>query len=346
MSLEVEASLKVAFGTLICAAMVVGIHVCDGVAVHGSLVWWWEQIGHYGVFLAAVPFFFVCSGFFLGRHCDEDGWWLRECLKRVRSLLVPFLIWSAVFLTLRVGYIVISNLIHGRVMFLHVPTGLHYWLRAIGIHPFDYPLCVPLWYVRTLLVFVAISPLLVRFARSVGSLFVVYALSVVSNFLIPVGSICEFESKVFPVNGLFYFCFGLYLSRLRGDFPRLSRRCAVYFFCGGLIVVAFKSYLAFVYGWHNDHHFRLLFIPPILAGAWTLLPAVRMPTWAIRLSFPIYLLHLPVMFAGGVVFKWHTGTLAGWWMKYVLVVVGSFLMCKAMKRFIPRLSVLAFGGRL
>lgn len=210
---------KVTLLSIAAAMMVVAIHVGGNAATRGSLVWWWEQIGHYGVFCAAVPFFFVCSGFFLGRHCDEEGWWSRGCLKRVRSLLVPYLIWSAVFAALGIGAVVAVNLIHGRDLFLHCP-------------------------------------------------------------------------------------------------------------------------------WQNDRLLSLVFVPLVLAGAWTLLPVVKMPAWISRLSFPLYLLHVPVMFVGGMFFTWHTEMMLGWWAKYVFALVGSIFVCWVMKRFFPRVALVAFGGRL
>ena len=78
---------KVMVLSIVAALMVVAIHVGGNVATHGSLVWWWGQIGHYGVFLTAVPFFFICSGFFLGRHCNED-WWVKYVFALAGSVLV------------------------------------------------------------------------------------------------------------------------------------------------------------------------------------------------------------------------------------------------------------------
>jgi len=42
----------------------------------------------------AVPFFFVCSGYFLARHFDEEGWWRREVGKRIFSLGAPYVFWT------------------------------------------------------------------------------------------------------------------------------------------------------------------------------------------------------------------------------------------------------------
>ena len=44
----------------------------------------------------AIPWFFFASGFFLAGHIGEVGWWLKEVRKRVRTLAVPFWIWSSI----------------------------------------------------------------------------------------------------------------------------------------------------------------------------------------------------------------------------------------------------------
>lgn len=111
-------------------------------------------------------------------------------------------------------------------------------------------------------------------------------------------------------------------------------------------MVAFKSYIAFVTGWQNDRLLSLLFVPPILVGVWTLLPAIKIPTWLSRLSFPVYLLHALVMYVGGLFFDWHAETILGWWKKYIFAIVGSVITAVFLKRFFPRFSALAFGGRL
>ena len=341
-----DTSQKITLGSLVCAAMVVAIHICGDVE-NGSLVWWWEQVGHYGVFLAAVPFFFVCSGFFLGRHCEESGWWPRECRKRVRSLLVPFLIWSVVYAAFVVGAVASANILHGRGALQGLPGGRGYWLRAIGVYPFDYPLLVPLWYIRSLLIFVALSPLFAKLVRSFGRTFlvVVYVVALTSTAVLSPGRFFEFFDKVFRLDGLFYFCCGLFFAWRRNDLPHLSRRVAVLLLSGGFFAVALKSYLAFATGWQNDGLSRLLFVPPILAGMWTLLPALSVPSRLSKLSFPLYLLHGPVLYAGGLALRFHPECLSGWFCKYAFAVGTSVAMILLLRRLAPRITNVVFGGR-
>ena len=174
-------SAKIANGGIIAAAMVVGIHVCRAEHV-GSFLWWWDQITHWGVFLIAVPYFFVCSGYFLCRHyvgvrdghgAGGDsllGVWRGEMWKRVKSLLVPFLIWSAiglcVFEVLPVR--IAANALHGRDLLSNVPEGWRFWADAFGTYPYKYPMVAPLWYVRALLIFTVISPFIFKLMKKWG----------------------------------------------------------------------------------------------------------------------------------------------------------------------------------
>ena len=339
-------SQRIALGALICAAMVVAIHVCAGEVPRGSFVWWWDQIGHYGVFLVAVPFFFVCSGFFLGRHCGEIGWWPRECLKRVRSLLLPYLIWSAVFAIIGVGASVVASLAHGRDAWAGLPTGWSHWLRVIGIYPFDYPLLVPLWYVRSLLVFVVLSPLLVKSIKLFGGVFLFaiwFSAFLCSVFLSP-GAAFEFVDKFLRLDGLFYFCCGLFFSSSR-NVPYPSRFVSGVFLVIGLSVVLIKSYVGFAYGWQNDNMARLFFVPPILIGMWALLPVADMPTWVSRLSFPVYLLHIPILYVGGLAFHFRPECLSGWFFKYAFAILVSVLINFLLRRLVPMVANVVFGGR-
>ena len=159
-------SAKVSNMGVLCMGFVVAIHVAgrelSGFAP-GSLMWWWEALGHYGLFLVAVPFFFICSGYFLAGHVSESGWWFRECRKRIKSLFVPYVCWCLIFAMLGVGMYMVSNAVNGRPLIESGRFGWRFWAGVFGVHPFSSPRLFPLWYVRALLMFVALSPLLVRY---------------------------------------------------------------------------------------------------------------------------------------------------------------------------------------
>lgn len=91
-----DVSSKIKNMALVCAVLVVGIHVKWPHDTAFSLGWFGYHFIKEGIACIAVPFFFTVPGFFLGRHFGEDGWWRRAVFKRVLSLVVPFYIWCLV----------------------------------------------------------------------------------------------------------------------------------------------------------------------------------------------------------------------------------------------------------
>src|SRR4051812_23906961 len=62
-----------------------------------------ESFFHYGLRGLAVPFFFICSAYFLCSRAEFMSAYAGEVRKRVRSLLVPFLVWSGGWVLIMVG---------------------------------------------------------------------------------------------------------------------------------------------------------------------------------------------------------------------------------------------------
>jgi succinoglycan biosynthesis protein ExoH len=108
----------------------------------------------------AVPALSVISGylFFLGADRRTPPRFLAKWRKRVRSLLVPFLIWGGVFavlglVTARLGIGFFGN---------RFEPGPDFWRNFLNawIGYSTYPAAAQLWFVRDLIVTVAVSPLI------------------------------------------------------------------------------------------------------------------------------------------------------------------------------------------
>lgn len=200
MPITKEISNRFANMAIVCAFLVVIIH-CRPVFEQGTVAWWMKQMLENGVCLMAVPFFFLASGFFLAGHLGEQGWYKSALMTRIRTLLVPYLIWCTLF--------VIFLLCRGESGDLLTLKG---FCRAYGANPLWFPCLSPLWYVRGLFVLVLLSPLLKRVV-SLGwpallCLFVVYGLICPG----PSGEGWLYELTrcgVLPLAGVFYFTLGM-----------------------------------------------------------------------------------------------------------------------------------------
>lgn len=126
----------------------------------------------------ATPAFFVTSGFFLARRTEDAGWWKRECVKRVRSLLVPYFVWSLIGVLVIGLLTVAANCYAGRDLLFAVRCHSLQLVTDMGLNPCRLPFVGPLWYLRALFVLVLLSPVIKRFNGIwwLAGVFVVYGL--------------------------------------------------------------------------------------------------------------------------------------------------------------------------
>ena len=152
-----------------------------------------------------VPGFFFISGylFFLSKKK-----YTQKLLDRVRSLLVPYLLWNTILLVLYVIAQIIGypQDINGRSLadYNYIDYLRLYWDRGSYDHGNFAPLLCPLWYIRNLLIMSILSPLLIyiiRFAREA------FLLAIAAWWLM------TYNNAFIPQTVLF-FCLGAYFSIL------------------------------------------------------------------------------------------------------------------------------------
>ena len=195
-SVDSVTSKKIANASVFATMMIVGIHTLGygwQSLEKGSTLWWFLAFLQQGLFSIAVPFFFTCSGYFLAGHMDDPGWWHLELKKRIGTLIVPYILWSALFAS---WLIALDVFVCG-----HLPAywrSSSYWINAFGLSPVRYPSLGPLWYIRALVLFVIVSPVVLFAVRRWGmcTLIVLYLLAGLAH---PIGRFCE-------VCGLFFTC--------------------------------------------------------------------------------------------------------------------------------------------
>ena len=336
---------KIANASFIAALMVVGIHTsgrAPNVIEGSSALWWLEVIGHYGFFLIAVPFFFICSGYFLAGHMEGCGWWKREFSKRMRTLLVPYIVWSLVYALLPLTVFFLANLMHGRIAFLEHYASIRFWVNAFGLNPFAWPQLVPLWYMRALLMFVAISPLLFYFLKKsrYWGLLILWCVSLTVGIYgwYVQDRLYLMLTKCFNVSGLFYFCCGIYGRLNNVSLPKQGHAFALAYGVSCAVANGYcrMSGIKFVFP---------LWVPMLLFGLWKFVPLRPLPKWLIGASFAIFMLHTVVYRCLDIAFNFTVENIPEWIVKWLIGVVGSLLVAVTLRKLWPKLASLVFGGR-
>lgn len=130
--------------------------------------------------IIAVPAFFLISGYLFFKKLEQWDWsvWKRKMRSRVKTLVIPYFIWVTLFILYRTGiYLTIGAIIiNGRPISLltdwfgdhggfhlfwdsQVWGGGRNWFGGISPHATG-PDIVPLWFLRDLMVVVALTPLI------------------------------------------------------------------------------------------------------------------------------------------------------------------------------------------
>ena len=120
----------------------------------------WKFWGGYGLCSVANPLFFIISGFLLVRGVTTIDDLLKKLQKRVRTVVVPFMLWNVIF----VLWYVVLDITPGVSRYVN-STGIMEAWKSLPIWESIYnmltePAGFHLWFLRDLIVFMAISPLL------------------------------------------------------------------------------------------------------------------------------------------------------------------------------------------
>lgn len=336
-------SRKLAAFGLVCAFFVTTIHAAQPVPSDPSAAGWWFYRLTAGVFgRLAVPFYFAASGFFLARRAGGEGWWKREAGKRWRTVAVPYFFWLAVWDVFAAGLTVFGNLRSGAGPWARLPAGWDALVFA-GLHPFREPYDIPLWFLRSLLLFVLASPPVFGGVRRFGAGFpaAVFAVSLaVLSGAVP-GWARGLAVRFVSVQGLFCFSAGAWLAfsgrRLPGGLPAVL---------GGILGIAglvLSQWMDFR-GWAGAQAVHALFLPLALLGAWRAMPNVRWPAWLTGCTFAVYILHVFVIRALDLGLYGRTDC-AVLLFKYAAGFGVALGMALVLHRYFPRFSAFAFGGR-
>lgn len=337
-------SNKIANLGFVCACLVVPIHI-----VHPATGWagWLDRIFAGGVSNVAVPMFFAISGYLLAGHMIGD-WWMREVRKRVTTLLIPFFIWNGI--ALLSGLIIPfycdfrDGLTLGTTFFAHVD-----WQRVVigffGMDFTDVPFVGALWYIRSLMVFVLLSPMIKMLVDRFGWWWIGFSFVLFAGWRLIE---CELPNVV---NGFFWYGFSLsgLLSFSVGIFLRTRESVVL----GRFHITAFAaiSFVMLILSWQEVGIWRnvgrVMIIPTFGVLLWSIIPTVRFPKFLVSSAFPIYLMHQIVL---GYLQSLPSiipspECLAGYCVHVMVPILVSILLSVGIHRFSPKCAGIIWGGR-
>lgn len=349
--IQIDASLrnKIANMSLVCSVFVVCIHM---LGVHGAGSHIYDKWFMHFFTTAAVPFFFVVSGFFFANHIDEKGWWINALRKRFWSIVVPFFVLNLLYFPVKYGIHYFAYRYFGADHSQSImELNLRNFLISISPLPIDGgPVDGPLWYLRALIYLVFCSPLYVWIIKrsrmcAIFFLFVVlYFWDLQATRSVPWSATI---AKELNLRCLFYFSVGISLrvwGRVLGrtQFGIMSMVVAVGMHAIHLADCCPSRDVSFM--------LDLLQTLAIIFGMWCFMPDRQWPTWLAKNSFAIYVLHFPIIYVGDAFFKAvklisDATTVMGTVVRVVLYVAVACLMANGMRKYMPRFAALVFGGR-
>lgn len=350
-SVSAETSQKIKNMSVICALLVVMIHVGWSREIL-SPTWFVNELVKEGVARIAVPFFFVVSGYFLAAHFDEEGWWRRETKKRIHTLVIPFLMWSIIaYLALLPIEMVADHLAH-RPFGTSVALTDWRWAKLLGIVPWSMPRLRPLWYVRALFILVLLSPLIKMGARKfkIGWLLFWF---IIPKIVVKLATSDLLWNNFFMhglplagVGGMFYFSLGVYLRSFKVSVRSrtLFIVCAV---CGAATLIAQVILRARGMDSPTGMPLPYLRVPALMYAVWYIMPSRPFPEWLTACAFPIYVMHIILLRPAVLVLKYFS---VGQQTRAILTCLTGMVLAIAitnlLRKFAPRVSNFLFAGRV
>lgn len=317
MQREIDKVLSQRFANLSFAGMIMVVFEHTWPPLASAPEWCRFAYSHANLVFPMLGFFFLAAGYFLGGHVDESGWYKRALAARFRSLVIPAVIWSLLWTVYR-----------------SFNNGGWPWLRAAGLDPMHHPHMGILWFVRALLVMVALSPALVwvlrRWTRPT-----LLALILTLLYRIPGGRGTPeyFFYNFLGLQWMIFFAAGL-AWRMGKIELKLSPQNA--------LMVLTIGYLAYFVPGTFTRGLGLMLIPWALVSCF---PAWKWPRALTGCAFAIFFLHWFISDVYGRYWYWQSESPAYWLLRFVTLAGGSLLLALLLRKFLPRVSVLLFGGR-
>lgn len=335
------ASAKLANMGIVCAFMVVGIHIgtfpMDGV---GDYIF--GMIGGNGILRMAVPFFFFASGFFCANSYLNGRSYGYQLKSRCKSLLVPYILWNIIYM-----------LFECCVSRQFPQMSIISIINIFGLNLIDRPIFGFLWFLRLLMILIIASPIFYWATRLPFAAKLLPIGFVVSGALFCPSSYYErwflIAEYAFCFEGVFLFYAGMCLRIRPIDMNiRLGKTfwliLGVGLWVARVLMVKLQFPLAaYWFSWFG--------IVVSIYALYLTVPDKPFPKFIIAEAFPLYLVHpfVVAILAGLIKASGHREyiltSVTLFVVRWVLVILVSFVAIKIGRKIMPRLTGVLFGGR-
>ena len=314
--IDTKLSAKIANMGFFCAVLIVALHVPFDSVLKSTIC------------QMAVPCFFLMSGYLLVGHCDSTGWWKRAINKRLQSLILPYVAVNTIWFLYKVCLGGIS-------------LSFYNCTSALGLNLFVVPALGSMWYVRNLLLLVMISPLLVILCvwggKAVGLvlIFLLFCVNyLVHTFLFNDYYWYMFFTFGFSTVGLVFFALGVFFRT--NNIQLYPKKWVVI-----IAVISFCSHELFLGG-------GCIPMGALICVVWRFMPSVRWPKMFVENSFPLYIVHMIIIIHIRHLLpfiNYQSDCAIAFYFCWVVTVVCSLLVISGIKRYLPFVSKICFGGR-
>lgn len=183
----------------------------------------------------AVPSFFLISGYLFFIKTNFFGWsfYRKQWVKRVHTLLIPYLIWNVIFVVWNSLLYIWGVLFKGRSIsemyeyLQSICTWRIFWdinswggglVNILGQETVEHtgPVALQLWFLRDLMLVVLVSPLICWLIRKIKGIFIFF-LGIVWILEIRMGI-----SQMF-ITASFFFSLGAYFAIFKKDFAMVFK---------------------------------------------------------------------------------------------------------------------------
>ena len=214
-----------------------------------------QELISQGITRIAVPLFFVISGYLFSLNIN-DGFseYKLKLKKRIKSLVLPYLLWSMFGIVL---YFVLQSIPFSKPFFtneLIIDNSTNELISKI----FIYPIAHQLWFIRDLILLVIFYPLLFWLIKQFN--FYVITILLITWFY-------NFNYLILENESLLFFAFGILLSKSKINIEKIKKANYLNFLFNiiWILLVLIKTYLVYINS-ENEWFIRILHKSSILIG--------------------------------------------------------------------------------